>query len=155
MKIVKTDRPITLIAAIDAFTITVTDKKGSKEPTPVDCYLEINGFVSEAIDLDLGIDLGKDIGAIGTISLRIAYINQKNETIEKSIEVGVISQSGFVPTPKAIATLGLGKVSEITRQVRKTWDLSARMEAAIVKAEVRRQRDRTKRANAIDAASLF
>lgn len=155
MKIAKTSRPIVLIAAIDTFAVTVSDKKGHKEPAPVDCYLEINGFVSEAIDLDLGVDLGKDIGAIGNVSLKIAYISQKGETVEKSIEVGTVSESGFVPATKAIATLGLSKISEITKQVRKSWDLSARMEAAIVKAEIKKQRNRQKRANAIDAASLF
>lgn len=155
MQIVKTDRPIILIAAIDAFAITVEDKKGSKEPTPVDCYLEINGFVSEAIDLEPGIELGKDVGVVGGVFLKIAYINQKGETVDKSIEVGLLSTSGFVPTPKAIATLGLSKISEISRQVRKTWDLSARMEAAIVKAESKKQRDRQKRSEAIAASSLF
>jgi hypothetical protein len=155
MKIVKTDRPVILISAIDAFAITVADKKGSKDPTPVDCYLAIDGYVSSVADLEPGIDLGKDVGAIGSIYLRIAYIDRENNTIEKSIEVGSISESGFVPTAKAIATLGLGKISEITKQVRKSWDLSARMESAIVKAETKKQRDRQKRANAIDASSLF
>lgn len=155
MKITQTDRVIKLIAAIDAFTVIVDDKKGSKEPAPLDCYLEINGFVSQAVDLEPGVDLGKDVTVVGEVSLKIAYINQKNDVVDKAIEVGRLSLSGFAPTPKAIATLGLEKISLITKQIQKNWDLSSRIEAAIAKAESKKQRDRLKRANAIAASALF
>ncbi|MGB7441597.1 MAG: hypothetical protein WA919_11050 [Coleofasciculaceae cyanobacterium] len=155
MKLIQTDRPITLISAIDTFSITVTDKKGSDEPTPVDCYLNIDGFVSQAIDLDPGVDLGKDVTVVGEISLRIAYINQKNDVVDKTIELGVLSLSGFVPTPKAIATLGLSKIASLAQQIHKTWDLSARLEAAIAKAASKKQRNRQKIVNAIAASTLF
>lgn len=155
MQITETDRVIKLISAIDAFTVIVDDKKGSKEPTTVECYLQINGHVSIVTDLDPGIDVGKDVSVVGNVTLNIAYINKTDEVVDKGIEVGFLSSNGFVPAPKAIATLGLEKISLITKQIQKSWDLSSRLEAAIAKAEIKKQRARQKRANAITASALF